>query len=51
MVHPAQVDENLRRLTEITNVSQQEYKVLASFSLKHECQKRGIEFVSYSALY
>lgn len=50
MVHPAQVDEKLRRLTEITKVSQQEYKILASFSLKHECQKRGIEFINYSDL-
>jgi predicted glycoside hydrolase/deacetylase ChbG (UPF0249 family) len=51
MVHPAIVDENLKTMTKITNISQQEHNVLTSFSLNHECQKRGIEFINFNALH
>lgn len=50
MVHPALVDEKLKRLSQITDISQQEYNVLMSFSLRDECQKRGIEFINYGDL-
>ena len=50
MVHPALVDEKLKKLTQITDISRQEYNVLMSFSLRDECQKRGIEFIHYGDL-
>ena len=51
MVHPALVDEKLKRLTKITDISQQEYNALMSFSLRDECQKRAIEFINYGDLH
>jgi len=50
MTHPAIADDNLRKLNRISEISQQEYNVLSSFSLKSECQKRGVEFISYGNL-
>ena len=47
MVHPAKVDESLKGLTEITETSEAEHRILSRNNIKDIARSYGLEMVSY----